>query len=91
MPDAAWIPTVASAGWLIVTRDRQIQHHRAELAAVRDNRAKMVALASPEALDTWAQLEIVMTQWRAINTLADRLGPFVFTATRTSLRAIDIG
>lgn len=44
-----WIPEVAGRGWLIITRVSHIQDHRAEIAAVRDNDAKLVALASADA------------------------------------------
>jgi hypothetical protein len=50
----------------------------------------MVAQSGPEAVDTWAQLEIVMTQWRAIEPLADLGGPFIYTATRTTLRPVSL-
>lgn len=45
-PDTVWIPEVAGLGWLIVTRDRRIQERTAEIAAVRANDARMVALSS---------------------------------------------
>jgi hypothetical protein len=32
--DDVWIPEVAQHGWLIITRDRHIQDHPAEIAAV---------------------------------------------------------
>ena len=47
--DELWIPEVARRGWLIITRDRHIQDHPAEIAAVRDYGAKMVALSAPDA------------------------------------------
>jgi hypothetical protein len=88
--DTEWIPAVAAAGWLIITRDRHIQDHRAEIAAVRGHGAKMVALSARDALDTWAQLEIVMSQWRSIEALEPQPGPFIYTATRTSLRELEL-
>jgi len=88
--DDVWIPQVASLGWLIITRDSRIQQHRAEIAAVKASNARMVALAGDEARGTWQQLETVMRQWRAIEDLAARLGPFVYTATRSSFRAVDL-
>jgi PIN like domain len=33
--DEIWIPETARRGWLIITRDRHIQDHRAEIEAVR--------------------------------------------------------
>jgi hypothetical protein len=42
--DVDWIPVVARREWLIVTRDSAIIENRNEIAAVRENNAKMVAL-----------------------------------------------
>jgi hypothetical protein len=70
--------------------DTAIQHNRAEIAAVRDSGARMVALSGPEAGTTWAQLEIVMCQWRRIEALLADPGPFVYTATRSSLRRVPL-
>jgi hypothetical protein len=46
-PDAVWIPETAKRDWLIITRDRHIREHRAEIEAVRANGARMVTLAGP--------------------------------------------
>jgi hypothetical protein len=88
--DPIWIPEVARRGWLVITRDSKIQQHRAEVAAVRDHRACMVALAGQEARNTWDQLEIIMTQWRRIEDLHGLPGPFIYTATRTTLNKLDL-
>jgi len=89
--DDAWIPQVASLGWLIITRDSHIQRHPGEIAAVRASNARMVALSGGEARGTWQQLEILMRRWRAIEELADQAGPFIYTATRTALKRVDLG
>jgi hypothetical protein len=83
--DEVWIPEVAKRGWLIITRDRHIQDHPAEIAAVRDYGAKMVALSAPDAVSVWNQLEVVMTNWRRFEDLAAQPGPFIWRAARTSL------
>ena len=88
--DTVWIPETARQGWLVITRDSRIQTRRAEIAAVRDNKARMVALAGREARDTWSQLEVLMCQWRGIEALLDQPGPFIYTATRTTLHPVDI-
>lgn len=89
--DEVWIPLVTAREWLIITRDSRIQQHRAELAAVRDNGARMVALAGPDAIGTWAQLEVLLSQWRKIEALLRQPGPFVFTATRNALTRVELG
>jgi PIN like domain len=86
--DVDWLPIVAEQGWLIITRDAQIQQHRAEINAVVEHGAKMVALASDDARDRWGQFEVVMNQWRRLEELANETGPFVYAAHRTSLRRL---
>ena len=48
----------------------------------------MVTLASVEAKTTWSQLEVLMTQWRAIERLLEHDGPFIYTATRSTLTPV---
>jgi len=43
--DPDWIPIVAQHRWLIIGRDRHIQENRAEIIAVREHGARMVALS----------------------------------------------
>lgn len=88
-PDENWIPVVAAQGWLIITRDRHLQEKPAELEAVRIYAAKVVNLYGKDAGSTWAQLEVVMSQWREIEALADEPGPFIYVVTRRGgLRSI---
>jgi hypothetical protein len=88
--DDVWIPETARQGWLIITRDRRIQEHRAEIAAVKASRARLVTLAGAEAVDTFNQLEALMCNWRQILRLLDRPGPFICIATRTKLRDLPL-
>lgn len=90
--DPVWIPTVATQGWLIVTRDRAIQSKRAEIDAVRRYSAKVINLASQDAASTWGQqLEVFMTRWRDIETLIAEPGPFIYELTRTGrIRPVDL-
>ena len=48
--------------------------------------ARLVNLASDEAVTRFAQLEVVMCQWRRIESLLAETGPSIYFATRTSLR-----
>lgn len=68
--DPDWIPEVTSQDWLIVTRDANIAVNRAEIAAVRDNNARMVTLASRKAKGTWEQPESIRPSW-PISATAD--------------------
>jgi hypothetical protein len=86
--DEAWIPVVAARGWTIITRDKAIERRPAERAAVEAHGAKVLALTSREQLTVWDQLEIVMSQWRRIEVLADEPGPDIYAVTRTAIRRL---
>jgi hypothetical protein len=88
--DTQWIPKVAARGWLIITRDRHIQEHRLEIAAVREHQARMVALTAADAGSVFAQLEVVMCRWRDIERCGSETPPFIYAATRSTFRAIPL-
>ena len=54
------------------------------MEAVRDSGARLVSLASDEAVTRFTQLEVVMGQWRRTGSLPAETGPFTCFATRTS-------
>ncbi len=87
--DTDWIPDVA-ARWLIVTRDSMIIQNRNEIAGIRENNAKMVALNQRDAQTKWGQLEVFMTQWRHIEALAAERGPFIWRVSRTAMTSIPL-
>jgi PIN like domain len=86
--DTDWIPQVAARGWLIITRDSMIIQNRNEIAAARENKAKMVALNQRDTQMKWGQLEVFMTQWRRIEALVSEPGPFIWRASRTAMTSI---
>lgn len=81
---------MARRGWLIITRDRHIQAHRLEIAAVREHRVRMVALVGEDARSVFAQLEVVMCRWRDIERCVAETAPFIYAATRTTMKKISI-
>ena len=88
--DTEWIPVCAEEHWLIISRDKSIASTPAEIVAVRESGARMVALAGGEAIGTWNQLEVLMCQWRAIERLLEDSGPYIYSATRSSLRQVEL-
>jgi hypothetical protein len=88
---AAKRPQTARLGWLIITRDRHIQGHARERAAVREYGGRMVALSGEDATDTWHQLEALLCRWRSIESLHGVPGPFIYALTRTALRRVTPG
>ncbi|MGH8775321.1 MAG: hypothetical protein ACRDWI_09170 [Jiangellaceae bacterium] len=88
--DDVWIPTVTANDWLIITRDSKIRVHRREITAVREHHARMITIVGDDAGGTFAQLEILMCQWRKIQGCLDQRGPFIYAATRTAFRAVPL-
>lgn len=68
--------------------DRHIQEHRREIAAVRDNGTRMIALTGEDARSVLDQLEIIMCRWRSIERGFVEPAPFIYAATRPRLRSI---
>ena len=89
--DVDWIPVVAQRGWVVITRDRAITRNSREKDLVKAYEARLVILSGAEAGTTFAQLEIVMSQWRRIEACLDESGPVAYSATRTSFNMIDLG
>lgn len=88
--DDIWIPVVAEAGWLIVTRDTNIRRRPKEIGAVRASSARMVVLATAAARGTWHQLELIMRNWRKIEGLLDLPGPFIYECLLGGLKHVDL-
>jgi hypothetical protein len=88
--DYIWIPEATRQEWLIITRDRHIQDHQAEIDAVRISGARMINLAGDDAIGTFAQLEALMCQWRRVEALLEEKGPFIYSLTRTTFRQIEL-
>jgi hypothetical protein len=88
--DRIWIPEVARRGWLIITRDRHIQEHRLEIDEVKANSARMISLIGEDARSVFDQLEVVMCRWREIENHLDDPAPFIYAASRTTLRDIPL-
>jgi hypothetical protein len=89
MDDDEWIPIAASNGWIVITRDGAMLRRPVETTAIRSAAARHIAL-DPEKrqLNLWQELEIVVTQWRAIERLLEEPGPWVRFATRSGLRKV---
>jgi hypothetical protein len=82
------IPQVASNGWVVITRDRHMQHRPDEKVALVSAGGRHVTLDAAKQLDRWGQLEIVVTQWRAIERMIELPGPWIYSASRSGVRKV---
>ena len=81
---------VARAGLAIITRDRRIETRTSEINVAISSRARLFAITSDEQLNNWGLLEVVVTQWRHMESAAEEPGPFIYSVTRTGLRRLRI-
>lgn len=86
--DREWIPTVASEGWIIITRDKRIRDRVAERQAVLDYGAKIFTIASKGNLSDWEKFGILMPRWRDIEKYGSEKGPFIYDVYRTRIRRV---
>ena len=85
------MPQVTQLGWLIVSRAFRISENPAERRAVQESGARMVALSGDDAAQTWGQLELLMKYWRRIDDLQRQPGPYIYLASRSRLKPLDLG
>jgi len=88
--DPDWLPLVAQQGWIVISRDRRQRSKPAERAAITEHSARVVTLDAKRQLSKWDELEILFCQWRAIEALTSAPGPWLYIASRTTLRAFDL-
>ncbi|WP_419918492.1 hypothetical protein [Candidatus Poriferisocius sp.] len=84
--DRIWIPMVAAAGMVAITRDSKITRHPSERATVMDSNARLFALHPDQAVTVWSQLELLMRQWRKIEYLVEQPGPYIYKISRSRVR-----
>jgi hypothetical protein len=89
-PDDVWVPQVTKLNWLIISRDHNIRENPLERRVVRESGARMIALSGEHAGSKWVQLELIMKHWRRIELLAIQPGPFIYLATYSRMKALDL-
>lgn len=89
-PDPMWVPEVTRSGWIIISRDYHIRENPVERRIVRECGARMVALSGRDAPTKWGQLELLMMRWRKIEALSAEPGPFIYRASLSAFRALDL-
>ena len=58
--------------------------------AIGQAKTELLSSEAASVEDRFAQMEVIMCQWRHISTLLDEKGPFIYAVTRTSMRALDL-
>ena len=75
---------------IAISRDSKLTRRIAEVEAVVRHKLRLVVLTSADAGTVWAQLEVLMCQWRGIEHLVDIPGPYIYRASRTRLQPMPL-
>jgi hypothetical protein len=84
--DTDWIPVVARAGWIVLTRDRAIKRRKLERQAVIEGPLKYFSIGSSNAA-LLTHVTVVGNHLLSIRALAQFMpAPFIVTMTLQDLR-----
>lgn len=75
--DVEWLELCGREGWAVLTMDRRIRYHRAEIAAIRRHKVKAFALTSGN-LTAANQAERFIRNADRIDAACEEPGPFVY-------------
>ncbi len=75
--DEVWIERVGAAGWLAVTKDRNIRYRTAEIEAVKRHGARVLVLRAKNATGTELADLLVATRERIERYVGRNEAPFV--------------
>ncbi len=82
--DVEWLERCGREGWIVLTMDRRIRYHRAEIAAIRRHRVRAFVLASGNLSASQQGRRFVENAERIFAACAVP-GPFVYTVHPTRI------
>lgn len=90
--DLDWMPVVALAGLIVITRDRRIRSRPAELDTFRALRVRSVWLGGKRDLSPRGQLELFLRQEGRIQQFASELGagPWILSVTSSRVQELHV-
>lgn len=75
--DVEWLELCGREGWIVLTMDRRIRYHRAEIAAIRRHRVQAFVLTSGN-LTAGQQAQRFVHNAARIAAACEASGPFVY-------------
>lgn len=91
-PDLEWMPTVATRGLVVMTRERRIRTRPVELAAYRDHGIRSVRIGGKRDLSPADQFELFVTHEARLRDriLALGPGPWALLLARDGIRELPL-
>jgi len=87
VPDVEWLELCGREDWVVLTMDRRIRYHRAEISAIRRHRVRAFALSSGN-LSAPQQAQRFLDHEARIMAECEVSGPFVFAVQQRRLERI---
>lgn len=82
--DVEWLELCGREDWIVLTMDRRIRYHGAEIAAIRRYRVRAFVLTSGN-LSASQQAQRFVSNAERIHVACEAPGPFVYTVHPTRL------
>lgn len=82
--DVEWLELCGREGWIVLTMDRRIRYHRAEIAAIRRHRVRAFVLTSGN-LSASQQAQRFVANAERIYAASEARGPLVYTVHPTRI------
>lgn len=82
--DVEWLELCGREEWIVLTMDRRIRYHRAEIAAIRRHRLRAFVLTSGN-LSASQQAQRFVANAERILVACEAPGPFVYTVHPTRI------
>lgn len=79
--DVDWLPAVGAAGWVLLTKDKDIRRRPLEIEAILNARVRAFVLTAAE-LRREEQAAILLKAMPKIHRICRRPGPFIYNITR---------
>ena len=87
--DVDWLPVVGDHGWLLITHDRSIRDHPAELDAFQRHGVRAVVLSPRKNLTQWGYLSLLTRHWDRIESFWGEPGPWALSLTSRGLHPLN--
>ena len=74
-PDVEWMPVVATAGLVVIGRDKRIRTKPAEVATLRSHGLRVFYLTGPKDMQSWDYITVLVRRWDDMEARVQQRGP----------------
>jgi hypothetical protein len=90
--DVQWMPVVATAGLIVIGRDKRIRTKPAEVATLRGYGLRVFYLTGPKDMQSWDFITALVRRWEDMEKQVKQrgIGPWFMSVTVTGVRELPV-